>query len=301
MILPASFTYTRASQGLRERLSSSSRRVRVQRTRAADRPFIGRPVQAAIVLVGPTDDEQRDAHSRGEIATPPAMRLEEWRDTESMSATARGTRSRGDGEGTTVDLAQVAKVQRGVATGAKDMFFLTDTVASELPREVIAPAVLTLRGFNEPELDADRHRAWGNENTRRWLLAIPSAFDVTGRLSEYIREFEDEVSKRFLVSQRDPWYALRGLVRPELLVAPLSKTAFKVVVNSARAVPSNNLMAITTNGRLDAKRLADWMRTPTGQAELQRVSRGYPGGSRKLEPGDLRKLQVPTALYDADN
>lgn len=298
MVLPGSVGYTRASRGLRHALWDAKRSVRIQRTPATTRPFTGRSVQAAILVVGPTEPNPPPVRlARVDLDGDAAVVLEEWerpRDEEEPENWFWSTRS--DAEQDTVPLAEIARARRGIATGANAMFFLADADAARLPDEVVMPAAPTLRQFADEELDSNAHRDWGTEDTRRWLLAVPPNYKLKGELRAYITRFEVDVSGRFLPSQRSPWHSITDLYQPELLVSPLSKADFKIVLNSVRAVPSNSLLGITMRNGNDPRPLAAWLRSEAGQRELRRVSRRYHGGSHKLEPGDLQQLRVPAAL-----
>jgi hypothetical protein len=299
MVLPGSVSYTRAGRGLRRAFWRSNRTVVMQRTPATNRPFSGRSVQAAIVVAGPVQSERSALRlARVEIAADSAAVLEEWereRHDEDGPDNWFWTSASG-AVGDTVPLEEIARVRRGVATGANAMFFLSDADAARFPAEVVVPAAPTLRQFTQAILDHKTHTSWGNAQTKRWLLAIPPGFTIKGELGAYIRQFEEDVSRRYLASQRHPWYSVTNLARPELLVSPLSKTSFKIVVNLVRAVPSNSLLGITMTNGVSPSRLATWLRSTDGQDELRRVSRRYHGGSHKLEPGDLQRARIPRQL-----
>jgi hypothetical protein len=176
------------------------------------------------------------------------------------------------------------------------MFFLTDLEAQQLPKQVVLPAIPTLKRFTAKRIDKASHAAWGDEATRRWLLAIPPDRVLSGQLQAYVEQYEEEVRHRYLVAQHRPWYSITDLPRPDLLVGPLAKHDFKVVENKLRAIPSNNLFGITARNGTKAHELATWLRSNDGQRELRRVSRRYHGGSHKLEPGDLKRARVPIEL-----
>jgi adenine-specific DNA-methyltransferase len=299
MVLPGSVGYTRASRGLREALWCSRRPVRMQRTPATTRPFTGRSVQAAIVVIGSVETKRTPVQlARVQFDGDSAVLLEQWE------------RDRGDGEPANwfwtdddtdviedaVPLSEVAAVRRGIATGANAMFFLTDAEAASLPDGVITPAVPTLRSFTRRKMDKAAHASWGDEHTKRWLLVIPKDLPIQGQLRAYVEQFEGEVSRRFLPSQRKPWYSITDLMRPDLVIAPLAKTGFKVVANAVRAVPSNSLFGITMRNGTDPQALAAWLRSDAGQRELLRASRRYHGGSHKIEPGDLKRVRIPAEL-----
>lgn len=298
MVLPGSFSYTRASRGLRHALWNARRRVNVQRVPATTRAFTGRSVQAAVLLLG------------GQRSRKPPLELARLEISDgSLEVVDRRAQSRRKEEPAnwfwsetpalgeeSVALLEVAIIRRGVATGANSMFFLADAAAQRLPRDVCVAAVPSLRGFDELELDEQRHQALGGRDGRRWLLSIPSGYPLAGALRAYILRHRSEVSDRYLPSQRNPWYSIVDLPRPQVLVSPLSKATFKVVLNTAHAVPSNNLIGVTLRNGADPKELVEWLRSEVGQREMRRLSRRYHGGSHKLEPGDLCAVRIPARL-----
>jgi hypothetical protein len=80
------------------------------------------------------------------------------------------------------------------------------------------------------------------------------------------------------------------------MISPLSKLEFRVILNKAEAVPSNNLFGISLKNGGDPVALASWLRSKEGQKRLRKLSRRYHGGSYKLEPGSLRAVEVPETL-----
>ncbi|HWY18594.1 MAG TPA: hypothetical protein VNY27_07775 [Solirubrobacteraceae bacterium] len=298
MVLPGSVSFTRAGLGLRRALWRSERPVTIQRTPATTRPFSGRSVQAAILFAGPVETQRAPiqfARVRFEAEEPEV--LEKWEDSRDGVEPANWfSRKESEAHSASFALSEIAAVRRGVATGASTMFFLTDAEAESLPRDVIVPATPTLRRFSASEMDAAAHATWGDTHTKRWLLAIPRDYLLDGPLHAYVQQFEAEVSKRFLVAQRKPWYSITSLPQPDILIAPLSKNDFKIVINTVGAVPSNNLFGITMRNGAAPETLADWLRSKPGQRALLRVSRRYHGGSHKLEPGDLKRVRIPAKL-----
>jgi adenine-specific DNA-methyltransferase len=301
MVLPGSFVYTRASRGLRRSLWLSRRPVIVHRWRATTRAFIGRSVQAAVLAIGPGQDRRSPLRlARAEMGNRSVQLIESWTLSRSEPPPENwywpGPPAPVDGD---VLLSELARVRRGTATGANQMFFLTDEIAATLPDDVVVPGVLTLRGFDGLVLDGPAHARLAGvagREPRRWLLAIPPERKLAGALQTYVTSFKEEVALRHLAANRARWYSLDELPRPQILVSPLSKKSFKVVLNPAEAVPSNNLYGIDLLNGGDPRLLADWLRSPSGQAELRRVSRRYPGGSNKLEPSDVRSVLVPSSL-----
>jgi adenine-specific DNA-methyltransferase len=298
MLLPGSFSYTRASLGLRREMWRSSRPIAVEQWPAAERLFTGHSVQAAIISIGPAQ------------ANPGPLQLAsvELAETE-VRATASWSLSREEPEprswfaaesedpvADSVPLASLAKVRRGIATGANHMFFLDDETAARLPDSVCVEGIQSLRGFDGDCLDREAHRRLNGSRGRRWLLAIPPATELSGELKSYVQGFEGSVKDRFLPSKRPLWYSLSLSAPPPILISPLSKGEFRVVTNAIGAIPSNNLFGIYPAQESDVERISNWLRSTDGQRELRRVSRRYPGGSYKLEPRDLGSAGIPKEL-----
>lgn len=303
MVVPGSLSYTRASRGLRRMLWEAPRSVEVQRASSTSRTFKGRSVQAAIVVIGSTVTRRPPMRlARVELQNPAIGVKESW--TLKRSAEEPDNwywpEALAAPDADSVQLCDVATVRRGVATGAKEMFFLADDTAAALPTDVITAGMPSLRGFEADDLTRIAHRRYGDATTGRWLLVIPPDYRLTGALLEYVERWKADVAHRFLLSQRTPWYSLTGLIRPHLLISPLAKTRFKVVRNSVGAVPSNNLFGITPNLDATAGCLMSWLCSPAGQAELRRVSRRYHGGSHKVEPRGLRSVRIPKSALVAE-
>jgi adenine-specific DNA-methyltransferase len=300
MVLPGSFSYTRASRALRTALWESRRPIEMHRTPATAKAFTGRAVQAAVLLVG-AERNRRPPLRLARVQTQPGSVdvLERWIESRAGPQPDNwfwSSASAAAADRKIVRLGTVATIRRGTATGANGMFFLTDAEAAVLPEDVVVRAIPSLRRFNGDDLTAAEHAALGDKATKRWLLAIPPDYTLDGALRDYVDRHAASVGQRHLVNQRSPWYSITELPRPQLLFSPLSKTAFKVVVNTVVAVPSNNLFGITLRDDGDPRRLAAWLRSDDGQTELRRLSRRYPGGSLKLEPGSLCAVEVPVAV-----
>lgn len=302
MVLPGSFSYTRASRALRGALWASTRAVTVHRTPATVKAFTGRSVQAAVLLVGKERQRRNPLRlARVQLGDAGVDVIEMWtlpRTGDQPDNWFWSDTDRRPERGDSLLLGDVAVVRRGTATGANEMFFLTDAGKAALPAEVVVTAIPSLREFNGDELTVAAHTGYGDDSTRRWLLAIPPDRVLDGALGEYVERYRADVSERHLAAQRSPWYSIAELPRPQIVLSPLSRTDFKVVLNTAQAVPSNNLFGITLENGHAPEPLIDWLRSPAGQNELRRLSRRYPGGSHKLEPGRLRAVRLPVSVID---
>jgi adenine-specific DNA-methyltransferase len=298
MVLPGSVMFTRASRDLRQALWDAERDVEVQRWPAATRAFIGRNVQAAVIAIGPERSRARPPLrlARAVLANSEVEITERWSLPRNGVPPGNWFRQQtyDQGDGDFIPLTEIARVRRGVATGANRVFFVSDEIAGRLPESVLLPGVRSLRRFEEAILDSLAHRTFGPPDEDRWLLAIPADHPLDGALRRYVEEHAD-AARGHLARGRDLWWSITDLPRPDILVSPLSKDRFKIVLNAVGAVPSNNLFGISMNAG-DGVALARWLASERGQDALRALSRRYHGGSHKLEPGDLRRLQVPRQI-----
>ena len=294
MVVPGSIAFTRAARDLRRALWNSSRPVTVHRWPATSRAFVGREVQAAVVMVGASSEDPGPVRlARVDLDGDHVRELDGWdasrtgQSTDNWYWPSKATSTPRN----SMPLTELAVARRGAATGANAFFFLTDEAAAKLPRDAITRAIPSLRRFHGDELTSDTHASWGGEAERRWLLAIEPDVELAPELKAYIEE-HSYYADRYLCRQRAFWWSISELPRPDIVISPLTSTSFKVVLNTVKAVPSNNLLGLTVRSA-DAPALASWLRSDDGQLELRRVSRRYHGGSHKIEPGDLRRLGVP--------
>jgi adenine-specific DNA-methyltransferase len=296
MVIPGSVAYTRAARDLRQELWTTPRAVEIERWPAQTRAFIGHNVQAAVVTIGPQKQYRKLPPLRlrrsafNESGT--VRNIESWdlpREGEAPDNWYFNPIGVSDADDS-ARLSTIAAVRRGVATGANRLFFVENDDAARLPADVLTRGVLSLRFFAEDMLTAKSFD--DDPDGCRWLLVIPPARKLDRRLRDYVMR-DITVSQRYLCQQRKPWWSITDLPRPSILISPLAKTRFKVVENEIGAVPSNNLIGITPHAAENAPTLARWLRSDAGQAALLRVSRRYHGGSHKIEPGDLRRVELP--------
>ncbi|MDO8188321.1 hypothetical protein Q5424_10210 [Conexibacter sp. JD483] len=301
MVLPGSIVYTDAARGLRRAMWSSSRPVEIHRWRADTKPFVGRNVQAAVLMIGPERSVARPIRlARAESMNGNVELIQRWTMARDKPPPDNWfwAEDSFDQPDAVLPLTTFVTIRRGTATGANFFFFLTDSERAAFPDDVITPAVASLRRFEGTVMTQAAHRTWGGADEPRWLLTLDPYKPVPAPLVSYLAEHEDTVSRRHLSTQRREWWAITELPRPDILVSPLTQKTFKIVVNKAKAVASNNLLGLTLREGNPAP-LAKWLRSIEGQRELRRVSRRYSGGSFKVEPGGLKRLQVPRSVVAA--
>lgn len=311
LLLPAAWTHTHSARGLREALWNQAwRPLELHRWPSRTRAFVGPGVTATVLSLGPTRDRRQPYRfGRAEIRAG------------RVHLSALETRSRqppcpdpwpgGAGRraaeppSATVPLSEICRVRRGVATGANRFFFVSHEVAATLPTKVQRAGLMTLRGVQvtNGRLDLVAWVRLREHGVPCVLLDITEPDTLDPAVARYLQAGEAlGLHERYLCAHRDPWYALEPITPPDLIIAPLITTTTHVAHNTVAALPSNALYGLYANdgvGEPQLAALATWLRGPGGLAAIHAHGHRLPGGSVKLEPGDLRTLPIPLAVLDA--
>lgn len=245
------------------------------------------------VLTGPNGAFRSLAQGEYERGiNPPARFTHEALDKRAVSSRVRRS--------AIVRLSDIASIRRGVATGANKFFLRSDDQVSGFPRDILLPAISRLRDFDGRRLDESRYEELGKSGARRWLLKISRADLRIPAVVELLKEgVEAGYHLPYLCATRMHWFELEQVDPPDILIGPMSKHDFRVVLNDVGAVHTNTLYGIRlrTPHRVHAAEvLAGWLTATSGQAALRAAARQHGDGLRKLEPGAMADLAVPNWL-----
>jgi adenine-specific DNA-methyltransferase len=198
-----------------------------------------------------------------------------------------------------VILGDVARVRRGVATGANDFFLLTERERGDYPEAATVRAIRRLRHLAGDHLSITAHSELAANGERCWLLQIADPALLTDRsIERWMKAATDAgVPSRYLASHRDPWYLVEAIDPPDVILSPMGKGRMRAVTNEAGALPSNSLYGIYTGGDVTmADRLTSWLNGAAGQTALLERARAYGAGLFKLEPKDVLAIKIPRSV-----
>lgn len=308
LLLPGSWTEARYGKPLRKALRDLAQRpVKLIGFDSQVDVFPGTRVTAMLVAVGP-NDELVAQKMRTSVAhlTAAAVSVGRSVDRSRLDGAVEGLggwlwpRKRSIVEDC-VTLSDIARVRRGVATGANEFFLLTATERARYPELATVRAVRRLRNVSGDHLTDAAHNRLAELGERCWLLRIndPSLLENPAVEDWMRRAKKAHVPDRYLAAHRDPWYQVETVEPPDLILSPMGKTRMRAVVNHIRAIPSNALYGIYLEGDVErATRLATWLNGDTGQTALMERARTYGAGLFKLEPKDVLVLQIPRSIRD---
>ena len=202
------------------------------------------------------------------------------------------------GELSSVSLSDIFRVRRGAATGANGFFVVDQELAERLDSDWVVRAAGRLHSLDDEVLDEGAHDRLSKSGAKCWMLRIPLGAD-TESIAWYIREGKKAgVPERHLASRRPEWWSIEQLPAPGLLLQPMTKHRFRVVVNAVHAFHTNTLYGLYPLG-LRAKsvdRVALWLRSDEGQEALRQIARPLSSGLLRVEPRAVGALRLPRSV-----
>jgi adenine-specific DNA-methyltransferase len=314
-LLPSEFMDVAYGEAVRRYLTTEVTLRRLHRFDPADTQFSDALVTSAVVLFqkrAPAGSERVVFSSAGTLERPARRRevsvqrlgqLRKW--SEPAFGARAGSR--------TLLLGDLFEVRRGVATGANRFFVLGEERARllGLPGEFLTPVLPSPRHVKSCVIGADG-AGWPEVEPR--LVLLNCALDrqtVRERYPElhgYLVTGEAAgLPERYLLRRRRPWY--RQEVRPPapILCTYITRAGprwqpFRFLRNHSIATAPNVYLMLYPRG--DLRAAADRRRdlldelfeilAATPDCHLAGHGRSYGGGLRKLEPGELCEVPLPS-------
>lgn len=200
-------------------------------------------------------------------------------------------------------LGAFAKVLRGVATGANELFFLTCEQAAQhgIPQEFLHQAVGRTRDIETELFDLaalERLQAKGRPTLLlmtdgRALEQFPESLQIYLRHAETLK-----INERTLIASRNPWYKMEQRKVPPILFAYLGRKNVRFIKNIAAVLPLTGFLCVYPHSRdpevID--QLFAVLNHPATIKNLALVGKSYGSGAIKVEPRALERLPIPLHL-----
>ncbi|MCI0488591.1 MAG: N-6 DNA methylase [Blastocatellia bacterium] len=207
--------------------------------------------------------------------------------------------------GLVVPLKNLARVMRGIATGANDFFVLpTEEVHNRSLEPYVVPTLHRNREVQDIILDQAAWQILAEEGKRVWLLYLNNGHEEADpNLLSYLAEGEAKgYHLRSLVQTRKRWYGMEQRDIPPIFYTLLTRGNPRFILNRAGVRPVNMFLLIYPNSAIvkaDAVEIL-WalLNSDFSISRLHSVSRTYGGNTLKVEPRELDNLPVidPLAL-----
>ncbi len=201
---------------------------------------------------------------------------------------------------------QVAKVVRGIATGANDYFTFNVEKAKHfnIKEENLLPCIIKSKDVSKPFFTKSDFNTLKNDNTRIFLFNGIKNQDENAL--KYIELGENKgIHKKYLTSKRTPWYSLENRPPSPIWVGVFNRTGLKFIRNEAGirnlttfhcVYPANNLF-----NSINIDLLFAYLLTDVAQQIFNDNRREYGDGLKKFEPNDLNNaLMLDLSILDKD-
>jgi adenine-specific DNA methylase len=247
-------------------------------------------------LLSVIEEEQRKNLSWAEVELIPQSDLkpeDKWSYTTSGTPNTEGL----------IPLRKIARVHRGVATGANEFFTLNKTEIEEnkIEYRFLKPVIANARAIPNYNFTEDDFQDLARRGYKTWLLSCDKPKSElkshSGLLRYLILGEKKEINKRYLTRARDLWYSQEKKTPAPIVFTYMSREKPRFVYNEAAALTLNTLHTIhLIRSVLDDKRklkaLLCYLNSRICRSFLRRTGRVYGGGLVKLEPREVENLPV---------
>jgi type I restriction-modification system DNA methylase subunit len=203
-----------------------------------------------------------------------------------------------------IELSEIAKIMRGIATGKNDYFILNDEELEEynIDKKYVKPVVTRNRDLQHLTYTSHDFATLPRDK-KRWLLDIKE-YDLNNDkyLQEYVqRGIELGVNKGSLVKTRKQWYFSEQREPAPILFTYLSRAGTRFIYNEAKVQALNTFTYIyphadiTSNHDLLLTLLAI-LNSHNLIQSLGSYGRAYGGGTIKLEPREMDRIKLINPL-----
>lgn len=201
-----------------------------------------------------------------------------------------------------VPFKHIAKIMRGIATGANDFFLLSEIEVKKwrIEKEFLKPALAKTRwvlGYVYNKEIFDQIKKKGEKCWLLYCMLSPSTLSNENVL-EYIKHGERlGLPKRSLIRLRRVWYQVEKREPPPIVFTYLSKSKPRFIYNEIGAMPLNTFLCIyptneISNNRKMLKALLAYLNSDIAYMILKIKGRSYGGDTLKIEPRELDELPV---------
>lgn len=195
-------------------------------------------------------------------------------------------------------LGDLLEVDVGVVTGNNNFFVVNKEIISNYN---LAPYSTPLVGRSAQISDGFKFtkKDWGkltDDNGLCYLFSYNTIIDKTTPegVKKYIQlGIRNGVPDGYKCGIRKIWYSVPSVWKPEALLFRQIHTNPRMVLNPAKAVPTDTIHRIRFNNSIDKNKLVASFHNSLTFAYSEIVGRSYGGGVLELEPSEAENLLIP--------
>ena len=187
----------------------------------------------------------------------------------------------------------VAKVVRGIATGANDYFTFNNSKAQKykIANDSLLPCITKSKDVTSPFFTKENFETLLKKDANIYLIdACGNESDTN--ISGYINIGEKRgINQKYLTSKRKPWYSLENRPPSPIWVGVFNRNGLKFIRNEANISNLTTFHCIYPNAnlfyRINIDLLFAYLLTDVANQIFSDNRREYGDGLKKFEPNDL--------------
>ena len=296
-ILPAAYEYANYARSLRLQLPSQFSDIRVHRCRT---PLFEDAEDGSVVVIAkgyqtPPEISRRFIHNdlQDLVCGIPKRHL----NSDDLQIRHQSFKRHN-----TVPLSSVMSIGIGAVTGDADYFLMNEAarIGNSLPLDAMIRVVSKSRHVYSGRITRNSWNDLLNVGERVWLFRP----DGTTLQKKSVRRYLDKPTEAggcrrtaYKIRNREPWYQTPMPLRPHGFLTGMSQYGPVVCFNRMNGLAATNTLYTVRfpPGRSRREQIgwAMMLLTTAVREQLQELARAYPLGLPKLEPGDLKAIEIP--------
>lgn len=192
-----------------------------------------------------------------------------------------------------VPFKKVAKVVRGIATGANEYFTFNKEKAEKfnIPSHSLLPCITKSKDVNSPFFTLKKFEALKASNANIYLFDAGKT-PTEANVLNYIKLGEEQaINKKFLTSRRSPWFINENRPPSPIWVSVFNRNDVKFIRNEAEISNLTTFHCVYLKADLfsdiDVDLLFAYLQTSIAREIFSDNRREYGDGLKKFEPNDL--------------
>ncbi len=188
----------------------------------------------------------------------------------------------------------VAKVVRGIATGANEYFIFNKekVLKYSIKKSNLLPCITRSKDIDSPFFTKKQFLTLKKNNANVFLFNGVGNTNNENAAS-YIKVGEiNKINKRHLTSKRKPWYSLENRQPPPIWVGVFNRSGLKFIRNEAEISNLTTFHCIYLVNSLNIDLLFAYLLTDIAHQIFNDNRREYGNGLKKFEPNDLNNASM---------
>jgi adenine-specific DNA-methyltransferase len=197
-----------------------------------------------------------------------------------------------------VPFANYGKVVRGIATGANEYFTISPSKAKKygISEKYLLPCICKAIDSKKSFFLKEDFEELRNNDKSIFLLNAVAPIDENVRKYLLLGETQ-EIHKKFLTANRNPWYSLENRPPAPIWVSVFNRNGLRFIRNEANISNLTTFHCIYPSkanlfDSINIDLLFAYLLTDVARQIFEDNSREYGNGLQKFEPNDINKAQM---------